>query len=143
MNKNVRKVLSTRNDIINAFKKLRAKESEQGEEGQTKSVSLDDLLYISVEKLKEIKKGHDEDKGFKKDENIEKGRNALEGFVNDIIDRKIINKKDLVNEYLEKVSVYKNKIKVKSTYKRSNFRKLLNYIERIEFAFFGEQIPRS
>ena len=143
MNKNVRKVLSTRNDIINAFKKLRAKESEQGEEGQTKSVSLDDLLYISVDKLKEIKKGHDEDKGFKKDENIEKGRNALEGFVNDIIDRKIINKKDLVNEYLEKVSVYKNKIKVKSTYKRSNFRKLLNYIERIEFAFFGEQIPRS
>ena len=143
MNKNVRKVLSTRNDIINAFKKLRAKESEQGEEGQTKSVSLDDLLYISVDKLKEIKKGHDEDKGFKKDENTEKGRNALEGFVNDIIDRKIINKKDLVNEYLEKVSVYKNKIKVKSTYKRSNFRKLLNYIERIEFAFFGEQIPRS
>ena len=67
-------------------------------------------MYIGVNKLKQIENEINQNKTFKKDKNIKKGRSALENFIKDVEDGKITNKQDLTKEYLEKVKIYKNKI---------------------------------
>ena len=46
----------------------------------------------------------------------------------------------MIREYLKKIKPYKDKLKDKQKYAGSNFYKLLGYIERIEFAVFGNSI---
>ena len=46
----------------------------------------------------------------------------------------------MIREYLKKIKPYKDKLKDKQKYAGSNFDKLLGYIERIEFAVFGNSI---
>ena len=98
---------------------------------------MDDLLYVSVDKLIQIKNEIEQDTKFTKHKNIKKARDALEHFMNSVINKKIINKKDLVDEYFKKVRIYKDKLEENKTYSGSKFRKLLEFIERREFVASG------
>ena len=95
-------------------------------------------MYTSVDKLIQIKNEYDnEDKKFIEDHNIKKGRGALKYFINNVIDEKLTKKEDLIDEYLKKVKIYEDKLKERNRYAGSNFKKLLEFIERVEFAVFG------
>ena len=105
-------------------------------------------MYTSVDKLIQIKNEYDnEDKKFIEDHNIKKGRGALKYFINDVIDEKLTKKEDLIDEYLKKVKIYEDKLKERNRYAGSNFKKLLEFIERVEFAVFGpdflKKIPKE
>ena len=133
--KNAGDIYNFRNKIINTIKKEMAKHIDEAE----KEVDLDDLLYNGINKLIELKNEYDsENEKFKKDHNIKKGRDALERFIDNTLDGKFTDKKDLLQEYLEKVKPYKDKLENKQRYSGSNFSKLLEYIQRIEFAVFGK-----
>ena len=94
-------------------------------------------MYVSVDKLIQIKNETEQDTKFTEDKNIKKARTALYNFMNNVINKKITNKKDLVDEYFKKVKIYKDKLEENKTYSGSKFRKLLEFIERREFFAFG------
>ena len=108
--KNAGDIYNFRNKIINTIKKEMGKHIDEAE----KEVDLDDLLYTGVKKLIELKNEYDsENEKFKKDHNIKKGRDALEKFIDNTLDGKFTDKKDLLQEYLEKVKPYKDKLEDK------------------------------
>ena len=72
---NAEDLYKTRNYIINAL-----------EGGEPES---DNLLCVSVDKLKEIKNEYDQDKKFQKDKNTKRSRETLEEFISKITDKKI------------------------------------------------------
>ena len=94
-------------------------------------------MYVSVDKLIQIKNEIEQDTKFTEDKNIKKVRDALENFMNSVTNKKITNKKDFVDEYFKTVKVYKDKLEVNETYSGSKFRKQLEFIERRECVAFG------
>ena len=88
------------------------------------------MIYCTLvlKKLIELKNEYDsENEKFKKDHNIKKGRDALEEFIDNTLDGKFTDKKDLLQEYLEKVKPYKDKLGDKQRYSGSFWKLLASF----------------
>ena len=110
---------------------------------KVKKINLDDLLYTNPNKIKPIKEEYDkEDDSYKNDPHIKKAREDLKKFINNIIDEKITSEEDLSDDYLKKVKDHKDDLERRKFTPGKNPKKVLDYIQRIEFAVSGDHFQK-
>ena len=110
---NTKQFYKTRNDIIEAFKKLKTEETEETKESEKSEESGDDTdldwIYGSKDELKKMRKEvMSIKKGFNLNQEVVFVKKInpifLKLFLKDILDDETDNEKDAVEEYFQKIN---------------------------------------